>query len=147
MDAVFMSTVPLLLAAAIEPSILRDHSPWSRRAYAILEYMSVRGNISAGLIQKQLRQLDDELAQLKVGPNLTTLLPQSLACEPHRSRHNGVNIPAALQEDNDPFMALGLTGFGQHYELCSDQLMDLANSLDLDSLTWPLPRLSPDLEM
>lgn len=63
-----MSTVPLLLAAAIEPSILRDHSPWSRRAYAILEYMSVRGNISAGLVQKQLGQLDDELAQLKSGP-------------------------------------------------------------------------------
>ncbi|KAJ5231277.1 fungal-specific transcription factor domain-containing protein [Penicillium citrinum] len=147
MDAAFMSTVSLLLAAAIEPSILRDHTPWSKRAYAILENMSSRGNISARLIQKELRQLDDELAQLMVGSNLTTFLSPSLPREPHRGRNQGGTIPAVVEEGPSPFMDLGLTGFGQHYELCSDQLMDLANSLDLDSLTWPLPHLSTDLEM
>jgi proline utilization trans-activator len=31
----------------------------------------------------------------------------------------------------------GKAAVGQHYELTSNQLMDLANSIDLDSLTWP----------
>lgn len=142
-----MSTVSLLLAAAIEPSILRDHKPWSRCAYSILEYMSARGNISARLIQKELRQLDDELAQLMAGPNLTRLLPPSLSCESHRDRNQCGQTRATGQEGPGSFIDLGFTGFGQHYELCSDQLMDLANSLDLDSLTLPLSHLTPDLEM
>lgn len=66
MGAASISTISLLLAAATDQSLLWDHSPWSRRAYAPLEDMSFRGNLSAGLIVSELRQLDDELSQLTI---------------------------------------------------------------------------------
>lgn len=127
------------MAAAIDQSLLRDHSPWSQRAYAILDSMSARGNLSARLIRFELKQLDDELAQLLMkggiskGPLANTL---------HGPR-NGSNSEgiASLDASGEQSHSLGLDfaeSFGQHYELSPDQLMELANSLDLESLAWPL---------
>ncbi|PLB47658.1 hypothetical protein P170DRAFT_409875 [Aspergillus steynii IBT 23096] len=144
MDAAFTSTVPLLMAAAIDPSILPDHSPWTHRAYAILEDMSSRGNISARLIRSELRQLEGELAELLSGQNVnpaTTLHTPSSICGLAQGGDPVGMMPAApVGVEAQHTLELGLAeGFGQHYELSPDQLMELANSLDVDSLTWPLP--------
>ncbi|KAH8424884.1 fungal specific transcription factor domain-containing protein [Aspergillus melleus] len=146
MDAAFTSTVPLLMAAAIDPSLLPDHTPWSHRAYTILDEMSTRGNRSARLIQSELKQLDVELAELLSGGNTNPAMalqtPSSLCGLAHGSdpvgKINTVPSNADTQHalDIDPGDALD-----QQYELSPDQLMALANSLDVDSLTWPFPSL------
>lgn len=140
MDAASTSTISLLLAAAIDPSLLRDHSPWSQRAYAILGEMSIRGNLSARLIRSELKQLDDELTQLAMKENATAVLSAST----HRGSREGNSPtvlvpPVALGEHSHSLELNFAESFGQHYEFSPSQLMELANSLDLNSLAWPLP--------
>lgn len=130
------------MAAAIDPSLIHDHSPWSQRAYAILDNMSVRGNLSARLIRSELKQLDDELAQLLVKGNMTMTLPTNDTRGSGRdSNPAGIVPPVTPGGYNHSLEPDFAESFGQHYELSPDQLMELANSLDLNSLTWPLPSM------
>lgn len=139
MDAAFISTVPLLMAAAIDPSLLQDHSPWSQRACAILDDMSARGNVSARLIRSELKQLDDGLSQLLTkGTMAMTLSTTNFGGLGQGSEPVGTVPPVAAGGYNHFDFA---ESFGQHYELSPGQLMELANSLDLNSLTWPLSSL------
>ncbi|KZN86679.1 putative transcriptional regulatory protein [Penicillium chrysogenum] len=142
LDATSMSTISLLLAAAIDPSLVQDHSPWTRLAYSILDYMSARGNPCARLILSESKQLDNELAQLASGTYLTS------AALPADSRDMGslaAIIPSSVPGGSNHSTELGLADMGQHYELTSNQLMDLANSIDLDSLTWPFSPIGQGL--
>ena len=128
------------MSSAIDPSLLPDHTPWLNRVYAILDEMAARGNLAAGLIRSELKQIDDELVQ--IFPSDST----SLAPFGH------VNILSGSKEVSQLAPAVDATGpsysaslelpfaqsFGQHYELSSDQLLELANSLDNNTLGWPL---------
>ncbi|RAH48956.1 fungal specific transcription factor domain-containing protein [Aspergillus brunneoviolaceus CBS 621.78] len=150
-DATSISTMPLIMAAAIDPSLLSDHAPWSQRAYAILDEMHRRGNLAAKLVGAELRQLDTELGQLVKGGHLALALPGTGMC-PLPTAHEGdpvvvdagsgavvppINDPAGYATQQ-PGLELGLVdGFTQHYELSPDQLLELANSLDVNSLAWP----------
>ncbi|KAL7657948.1 hypothetical protein ACMYSQ_004088 [Aspergillus niger] len=140
MDAAFAS-ISLLMAAAIDSSILHDHSHWSQRAYAILDYMNVRGNLAAGLIQSELKQLDNELAQLLMKGNMAMTVSTTFIREPEQGSKPVGSIvpPVALAGYSRSLEPDFVENFGQNYELSPDQLMELANSLDLNSLTWPLP--------
>lgn len=141
MDAAFISTVPLMMAATIDQSLLQDHSPWSQLAYAILEDMSRRGNICARLAQSELKQLDDELAELFLKSTLPTTLATSLCGSGGDSGPVDIVTPGAPDGYSQSLEVEFADSFRQHYELSPDQLMELANSLDLNSLTWPLPSM------
>ncbi|KAL1846922.1 hypothetical protein Plec18170_008890 [Paecilomyces lecythidis] len=142
MDAAFTSTISLLMAAAIDISVLQDHSPWSQRAYVIFDDMAVHGNLSARLVKSELKQLDDELAQLLMKGNAAMSLSTSTLCRPeHGSDFVDVINPVASGVYNYSLEPSITESLGQHYELSPDQLMDLANSLDLNSLAWPLPSM------
>lgn len=52
------------MGAAIDPSLLHDHSPWTQRAYTILDNMKARESTSAKLVLSELKYLDGGLAQL-----------------------------------------------------------------------------------
>ncbi|KAF9884749.1 hypothetical protein FE257_001311 [Aspergillus nanangensis] len=140
-DAAFTATISLLIAAAIDPSLLHDHCPWSQRAYTILDDMTSRGNMYAKYILSELKQLDGQLAQLSMQDNMA-MAPNHLT-----SASGPGNEPASMM----PSLASGYTtksleidfseSFGEHYELSPGQLLDLANSLDLNSLSWPLPSM------
>ncbi|RJE21008.1 hypothetical protein PHISCL_06654 [Aspergillus sclerotialis] len=96
MDAAFISTIPILMVAAIGPSLLQRHSPWSQRAYAILDEMSIRGNPSARLIRSELKQLDGELAQLLMKGNTGITLFTNPLCDPEKgSNPVGIVPPVA----------------------------------------------------
>lgn len=142
MDAASTSTISLLLAASIDSSLHRDHSSWLQRAYAIFDEMCVRGNLSARLIRSELKQLDDELAQLAMKRSVTTALSASA---PRASEEGnspvGIVPPVASGEHSHSLELNFAESFGQQYEFSPNQLMDLANSLDLNSLAWPLPSM------
>ncbi|PKY00984.1 hypothetical protein P168DRAFT_334887 [Aspergillus campestris IBT 28561] len=141
MDAAFISTIPLMMAATIDQSLLQDHSPWSQRAYTILEDMSTRGNICARLAQSELKQLDDELAQLFLKNNVPTALASSIRGPEDGSGPIQILSPGAPDGYTQSLELEFADSFQQHYELSPEQLMELANSLDLNSLTWPLPSM------
>ncbi|CAG8125163.1 unnamed protein product [Penicillium salamii] len=138
MDAASTSTISLLVAAAIDSSLLQDHSPWSQRAHKIFDQMVQRGNHAAKLVQSELKQLDGELAQLAMKEGVETVLTR----EPY-SQSTGLGqfveaVPLVTGSEQSPLDVELDEGFGQHYELSPNQMMDLANSLDLNSLSWPL---------
>lgn len=141
MDAAFTATMSLLMGATIDPSLLHDHSPWTQRAYIILDDMASRGNTSAKLVLSELKYLDAELAKLST----QYLSTNHLICEPGQggSTTGSMDIVPSLESGgyNQSLDIDFAQSFGQQYELSPGQLMDLANSLDLDSLNWPVPSM------
>ncbi|PIG82846.1 hypothetical protein AARAC_003116, partial [Aspergillus arachidicola] len=130
MDAVFTTTISLLMAAAVDPALLPDHSPWSQRAYAILEDMIGRGNASARLVLSELRQLDGELAQVFSSEHMAISFTTSHSTE--SGAGNGtIGMVPSLAGDGYSEMNFA-ESFGPYYELSPGQLTDLANSLDLN---------------
>lgn len=126
------------MAAAIDPSLLIDHSPWSQRAYTILDDMSSRGNRSANLIQLEFKQLDGELSQVLAKDSVPMAVPTGTVSTPQGGggADSVDSVPIAVPGS---YLAPDISESGQHYELSPEQLMDLANSLDLNSFTWPFP--------
>lgn len=145
MDAAFTATISLLMGAAIDPSLLHDHSPWTQRAYAIFDDMASRGCISAKLTLSELKYLDSELAQLSTR-NSDMVHHSSathLISETEQGNPGPMDIVPSLETGGyDQSLDIDFAeSFGQQYELSPGQLMDLANSLDLDSLNWPFPSM------
>lgn len=128
------------MTAAISPILLADHSPWSQCAYDILDDMNARGNLAARLIQSELRQLDAGLAQIRIRDNTELTVPASALCELGEPIDV---VPPSTSTGYNPSLEPDLAqSFAQHYELSSDQLLELANSLDIDGLTFPVSSLS-----
>lgn len=124
------------MAATISSSLLSDHSPWSQRAYVILDDMSSRGNLSARLIGSELKQLDVELSQILLKGSMEIGIPVSTLYEIGEPVDT---VPPGYSPPLEPHFT---QGFGQNYELNSDQLLELANSLDINGLSFPLSSLS-----
>ena len=59
----------LVLATAIDESLLRQKSSWLETAYDILDEMTSRGNVIAGLQKSELQQLDDNIKKLQNLPH------------------------------------------------------------------------------
>jgi hypothetical protein len=128
------------MAAAIDPCLLIDHSPWSQRAYTILDDMSSRGSRSANLIRQELNQLDDELSQLLTKDSIPMAVPTGTLPAPDTGPGGTESVDSVPTAAAGGYLGSDITErFGQNYELSPDQLMELANSLDLNSFTWPFP--------
>lgn len=130
------------MAAAIDSSLLPDHSPWTQRAYAIFDEMGSRGNLVANMVASELQQLEGLLQEFLVHNDSRTLV----AAQSHGTPREGLadeidTTTATIAGYNDPFnLDSGDDfGLGLSYELSAEQLLNVANSLDIDSLTWPWP--------
>ncbi|RFN53337.1 hypothetical protein FIE12Z_2401 [Fusarium flagelliforme] len=141
-DATFTATIALLMASAIDSSLLPDHTPWTQRAYSIFDEMGSRGNPVANMVASELKQLEGLLKEFLVHNESRSLV----ATQSHNTPHEGpsddidtteASIPGYTEsfglESGDDF------GLGLNYELSAEQLLNIANSLDVDSLTWPWP--------
>ncbi|KAL2687759.1 hypothetical protein Neosp_005325 [[Neocosmospora] mangrovei] len=143
LDATFTATIVLLMAAAIDSSLLQDHTPWSQRAYAIFDEMSRRGNLVAEMFAAELKQLESLLSKFLVKDHEPRLVPSTNSHNTPRQDHaDGIDASTVtISEYPEPF-SLETTedfGLGLSYELSAEQLMNVADSLDIDSLTWPWP--------
>lgn len=136
LDATFSSSIAILMAATIEPSLLPDYATWLHRAYSVLEAMSTRGKAIADMHCKELRQLECLLSRFS-----------------SRDSHARAATPLDVQGMAEEVMCQDLEGnvlaftslagggegwvgdFGHDFELGAEQLLDLANSLDFSSLT------------
>ncbi|KAM0218684.1 hypothetical protein ACHAQD_006810 [Fusarium lateritium] len=141
-DATLTATIALLMAAAIDSSLLPDHTPWTQRAYAILDEMGSRGNLVATMVASELKQLEGLLRGFLVNNDARSLVP---------TQEN--NTPRELLAEDTELITEPITGYaepfnpdsgdefglGLNYELSAEQLLNIANSLDIDSLTWPWP--------
>ncbi|KAI8715954.1 Fungal-trans domain-containing protein [Fusarium sp. LHS14.1] len=130
LDAAFSSTIAIIMAATIDASLVADYSHWIQRAYAVLDEISSRGNTVALLIGSELRQLEDTLEHLRMKEGWITM---SLAVSGHPldATQDGADISMP-----PPEVPLGTGFLGEspmNFGLSPGQLLELANSLDIDS--------------
>ncbi|KAF4967891.1 hypothetical protein FSARC_4631 [Fusarium sarcochroum] len=141
-DATFTATIAILMAAAIDSSLLPDPTPWTQRAFAIFDEMSSRGNLVAGMVASELKQLEGLLKGFLVNNELRPPVAAQDPSTPHEGTAGDIDASAAAIAGYPEPFNLETTddfGLGLNYELSADQLMNIANSLDIDSLTWPWP--------
>lgn len=121
------------MMAAIDKSRLPDHAQWSQRAYAILEDMSSHGSRTAEMIRAEFKQLDDYLHSFATTHGESTPIRDNGRAG-GEGQMDSIALPAASEVgiDLDDVFYLNC-------ELSTEQLMQLADSLDLDSLAWPTP--------
>lgn len=130
LDATFTATIALFMATVVDPTLLHEHSPWSQRAYTILDEMDTRGNSMAGMTQSELKTLDDLLDRLSPGWESSTLRPSS-----EQDCSQAIDTCATGDIDDTQSLDMGFsTEFGLYHGLDAEQLTHLADSLDLDSL-------------
>ncbi|KAK1532034.1 uncharacterized protein CCOS01_04017 [Colletotrichum costaricense] len=119
------------MAAAIEPTLFPDKAAWSQRVFLILEEMSSHGSKIAGMILSELRQLDNYLHHLSADEEVPSQVHGT-------QRTASTNDVGSYPTDQ----ALGLEfeqSLAMEAELSTDLLIDIANSLDPESLSWDFP--------
>ncbi|KAG4256872.1 hypothetical protein FPRO03_03882 [Fusarium proliferatum] len=141
-DAAFTATIALLMAAAIDSSLLPDHTPWTQRAYGLFDEMNSRGNLVANMVAAELKQLEDLLKGFLASNDSRPVVAAQGPNTPRQGFMNDIDSgtgsvtdyaePFSIEPDDD-------FGLGLNYELSAEQLLNIANSLDIDSLTWPWP--------
>ncbi|EEU42724.1 uncharacterized protein NECHADRAFT_23362, partial [Fusarium vanettenii 77-13-4] len=130
LDAAFSSTIAIIMAATIDASLVTDYNHWIQRAYAVLDEISSRGNTVALLIGSELRQLEDTLEHLRMKEGWMTM-SLAVSGNPLDTTQEGADIPMPPPEG-----ALGTGFLGEspmNFGLSPGQLLELANSLDIDS--------------
>lgn len=116
------------MAAAIDPQLVPDHSPWTQAAYAVFDEMSSRGSTVAEMTALELKQLETQLDRLRDIEAISISTRANDNSNSSQMLHDSVvNIPM-LTNTGD------LLGIDFGGDLSSEQLIDLANSLDIDSL-------------
>ncbi|KAL3296431.1 positive activator of transcription [Colletotrichum asianum] len=134
LDATFTAAIAISMGAAIDPSLVPDHAQLTQRAHALFDEMSSHGSKIATMIVSELKQLDGYLSHLQVDG--AEILPvQDFRSDVMAQMTPGGTLAGA------PELGMGFTDdidFGLHFELSTEQLMQLADSLDVDSLSRPL---------
>ncbi|KAF5665380.1 transcription activator [Fusarium heterosporum] len=140
-DAAFTATIALLMAAAIDSSLLPDHTPWTQRAYALFDEMNSRGNLVANMVASELKQLEGLLREFLVNGDSRSLVPTQETNTPREGLTDDMETVTEESGYAEPFNldSGDEFGLGLNYELSAEQLLNIANSLDIDSLTWPWP--------
>jgi proline utilization trans-activator len=130
------------MAAAIDSSLLPDHTPWTQRAYTLFDEMNSRGNLVANMVASELKQLEDLLRGFLVNSDSRPMVATQGSNTPRQGFMNDIdNSTGSVTDYAEPFSLESDDGFGLglNYELSAEQLLNIANSLDIDSLTWPWP--------
>jgi hypothetical protein len=130
------------MAAAIDSSLLSDHTPWTQRAYAIFDEMSTRGNPVANMVASELQQLEGLLREFLVHNESRSFVATQGNNTPREAPADDIDTAAATISGYNETFNLDSGdefGLGLNYELSAEQLLNVANSLDIDSLAWPWP--------
>lgn len=133
LDAASTGAIAILMMAAIDRPRVPDHAQWSQRAYAILEEMGSHGSLTAEMIRSESQRLDGYLHSFVARHGESTPVRENNQAA-GVEQMDSVEVPAASDVGID-FEDV----FYLNCELSTEQLMQLADSLDMDSLTWPIP--------
>lgn len=139
LDATFSSAVVLSLAAAVDPSLLRNKGPFLETVYVLLDEMVSRGNLIAKFHKAEIQQLDENIKLLPVASENSSNASQRGQQEsPYQTNvvsNNGIVVPMQTHDS----VSMGSDYLGDWYSddgLTGEQLMALADSLDFEQLDW-----------
>ncbi len=121
LESTIVSSVVLLLAPAIDSSLLESRRPWLHKSYMILDDMISRGNLIAQLRKSELEQLSNLLYQLT---------PDRILPEDQRKLHPvelSSPLAPAYRVPDLPSLNDGLT---------TAEIMAVAESIDTGDVDW-----------
>ena len=135
------------MAATVDTSLLKDSSPWSQRAYTVLDEMISRGNRVAKMIKSELKQLENILDRIYSSEedHAATLtrpsaLRGSLGQDENQVRAQLLSAPSAPPSYTVSSQAmnndLSMDDFNWQDGLTAEQLLNFAESMDLSALDW-----------
>ncbi|KAG9569191.1 hypothetical protein KCU71_g4041, partial [Aureobasidium melanogenum] len=131
LDAAFSSTVILLMAAVIDPSLLGEEIQLTELSYRILDEMATRGNQVAGFLRLELQQLKTILSQAAPMGHRQVSITDSFIS-------NRVN--AASDENSGgilpPFMDCDISDANWQYTMTTEQMIQVADSIDFEGIDW-----------
>ncbi|CAG9996893.1 unnamed protein product, partial [Clonostachys byssicola] len=130
LDAAFSSTIAILMSKATHSSLVQDHGHWIDRAYTIISEMSSRGSVIAGMIKGELKHVDSNLQQLLSSGDESVGLAGDIFQE------SGCSDEAPVEDSQGDFESSMFNSSDLQYELSAEQLISVADALDMDSLAW-----------
>lgn len=137
----------LLLSRFVDASLIERQSSWLDKAYGFLEIMISSGNRIAEFRMTELRKLDEMLTDYVQNQNQSSMPTTMHEGGFHIQRSNielnfpeGYHSTASLISQNDsmppPFTGLSDEGSGFGDDLTAEQILAVAESMDLESTDW-----------
>lgn len=122
------------MAASIDHSLLDGNNEVIQRSFQILDEMRVRGNLVAGLLKRELQQLEAILSQAQPIDYRRNSVTDSCL-----SMYKG---PASVDSQGNPydplppFMDSTIGTADWQYSMTTEQMIRVADSLDFEGIDW-----------
>ncbi|KAF4810046.1 Proline utilization trans-activator [Colletotrichum siamense] len=136
LDSLFVSTVALLVARAVDSRLIESQSPWLEKSHAIIEEMVASGNLIAGFRRNEMQKLEEMLS------NFTTTQPR-VAGLPEDTQgaewpQQPTDAAVAVQEPvpQPPFPEFTKDSSSQAEDLTAQQIIDVVNSMEWEDNEW-----------
>ncbi|KAI4957207.1 hypothetical protein J4E86_005680 [Alternaria arbusti] len=130
LDALFVSTVVLILTRFIDHSLMDGQKPYLDKAYSFFKTIVSSGNRIAGFRHVELRKLDEMLAEYSENRERPSTLPNTIGLEPSIQRPSsfplGYQSVAGISDEG--------SGFGD--DLTAEQILAVAESMDMEGTDW-----------
>ncbi|KAM3070533.1 hypothetical protein ACMFMF_007988 [Clarireedia jacksonii] len=142
LDAAFSAIIIVVLTPAVDPSLLENPQHGLQIGYTILDEMAFRGNAIAATRKMELRLLEDLLNRIHKQPVSASEILNTT--ENTQTEASQSQIPSTGVHVNDPPQSTVdvftdpeiLANDYWSRELNSEQLLSLAESLDMDGIDW-----------
>jgi proline utilization trans-activator len=147
LDSLFVSTMVLILTRFVDASLLDNQSAWLDKAYSFLETMVSSGNRIAAFRVIELRKLDEMFTDYLLNqhrPSTASTMHdsgiESQQTNLDLSFPEGYHSTAGMIPQDDsmppPYTGLSDEGSGFGDDLTAEQILAVAESMDIDGTDW-----------
>jgi proline utilization trans-activator len=147
LDSLFVSTMVLILTRFVDASLLDSQPTWLDKAYGFLDAMVSSGNRIAAFRVIELRKLDEMLADYLLNQQrpstASTIHDTGIATQNTSlglSFPEGYHSTAGLMMHEDsmppPYTGLSDEGSGFGDDLTAEQILAVAESMDIEATDW-----------
>ncbi|XPS72374.1 hypothetical protein M3J09_004539 [Ascochyta lentis] len=149
LDALFVSTMVLIVTRFVDSSLLDDRTLWLDKAFALMETMIAGGNRIADYRMRELRRLDEMLAEyaaLQERPLTMDALSQQQLTQLNTSMNQtGAGMPEdptstkpmfASPDGGPLYSGFSDEGSGFGDDLTAEQILAVADSMDIEGKDW-----------
>ncbi|KAJ4410388.1 hypothetical protein N0V91_001872 [Didymella pomorum] len=149
LDALFVSTMVLIVTRFVDSTLLDERTLWLEQAFTLMDTMVAGGNRIADYRMRELRRLDEMLAEYAaiqerpplVGTlnqqqltQLNTNIIQTAAGAPNDPSHPN---PVFASPDGGPlYSGFSDEGSGFGDDLTAEQILAVAESMDIEGTDW-----------
>ncbi|KAF4844364.1 Proline utilization trans-activator [Colletotrichum siamense] len=136
LDSLFVSTVALLVARAVDSRLIESQSPWLEKSHAIIEEMVASGNLIAGFRRNEMQKLEEMLSNFTTTQPRVAGLPEDT--QGAEWQQQPTDAAAAVQEPvpQPPFLEFTKDSSSQAEDLTAQQIIDVVNSMEWEDNEW-----------